>query len=117
MEKQVDAIFENLCNIELLGGIDASGHRCYGVRIRPYGKGADTQTMVLGKGSTLEEAIQDGHDKAKAGRFERLDWAKRPWAVGQATTGWGPRERPQFAQESATGRAKRRWEATEGDNT
>lgn len=112
MEKYVDAITENLCNIELLAGHDATGVRRYGVRIRPYGKGSDTQTMVLGVGTTLEGALKDGHDKAAAGRFERLDWAKRPWTVGTQATGWGPRERPQFDVESATGRAKRRWDST-----
>lgn len=82
--------FTNRVNVEVL--MDADGPESYhlGVRLRPYGNSQSRGYMVLGRGDTLQSALGDAVAKANAGRWEELDWAKRPWPKA-AKGGWSVR--------------------------
>lgn len=75
------------CNVEFFFGYDGAGDALFGVRLRPYGKSAPKDRMVLGGGYTAEEALTVAVGKARQGRWELLDWAARPWEVKQRGEG------------------------------
>lgn len=79
----------NFCNVEFLFDFSGDGDVHYGVRLRPYGRRAPRDKMVLGAGWTAEEALAQAVGKAKAGRWEKLDWALRPWGTEEAANGAG----------------------------
>lgn len=58
-----------------------------GCRVRPYGKNADKNSMILGYGPTIEDALEDVYNHAVDGRWEPLDWAARPWGQPEANPG------------------------------
>lgn len=80
---------KNWCNVEFLFDFTGDGDVCFGVRLRPYGRRAPRNKMVLGKGWTAQEALQEAVDKAKEGRWETLDWASRPWPTKESNDGQG----------------------------
>lgn len=51
-----------------------------GIRLRTFGRSLPKNRMVLGSGDTFAEALEVACDKARAGRWEPLDWSARPWA-------------------------------------
>lgn len=66
-------------NIEVLPHWADEELQGLGVRLRPYGKSFPKDIMVLGYGPTLEEALEACYDRARENRWEKLDWAARPW--------------------------------------
>lgn len=92
MSEQAQEVLRQRLNIDLLPHVVDGNIQGVGIRVRPYGKGANTDVMVLGYGPTVEEALEDVFYKAHDGRWERLDWAARPWGGPQPTTSpgiWG----------------------------
>jgi len=88
MDELLKACAENLVNVEFVFDFDGNGACLFGVRLRPYGKRAPKNKMVLGGGRTSLEALQQAVDKARANRWENIDWSARPWLVDQpAATG------------------------------
>ena len=86
VEDYIAAFTRNRCNVEpLFLPSDESGDIVFGVRIRPWGDKLRGK-MVLGSGDTLLQALESAWQKAGAGRWEPLDWAKRPWAA--PSEGW-----------------------------
>lgn len=78
----------NLCNVEVFtdGSTDPS-YVQFGVRLRPWDR-HNKGKMVIGGGQTVEEAFISAARKAQEGRWEPLDFAKRPWAVAGTQPGW-----------------------------
>ena len=70
---------KNAMNVEFLYGMDATGDVLFGFRLRPFGRRYPKNKMVLGSGFTAESALREAVEKAKAGRWESIDWAARPW--------------------------------------
>lgn len=87
-EQMVAMLNENQCNIEVLykPGVGTSP-AVVGVRIRPW-DAKNRGYMILGKGETVNAALREAIGKAQAGRWETLDWAKRPWAVDSRRGAW-----------------------------
>jgi hypothetical protein len=90
-DEMIEVLMQKL-NIDLLPHITDGNLVGIGIRVRPYGKGANTGVMLLGYGATIDEALEDIYAKAHEGRWERLDWAARPWptdAYASATGVYG----------------------------
>jgi len=83
MSEQAEAVMLERLNIDLLPHVEDDALVGIGVRVRPYGKGANTDAMLLGYGADVESALEDIYAKAHAGRWERLDWAARPWSAAR----------------------------------
>lgn len=79
MNDKIQEVLRQRLNLELLPHIQDDVVVGIGVRARPYGKGVNADSMLLGYGPTVDKALEDIHAKAHAGRWERLDWAARPW--------------------------------------
>jgi hypothetical protein len=71
----------NAVNVEFLFDFADSGDLIFGCRLRPYGRRAPKNKMALGGGYTVLEAVCQAIEKAKAQRWETLDWSARPWAT------------------------------------
>lgn len=67
------------CNIEVLAHVIDGEVVELGVRLRAYRKDWPPGIMVLGQGLSFAEAMRDAIEKATSYRWEKLDWAKRPW--------------------------------------
>lgn len=78
MEQAVVKATQNKANVELLCDVRQDGIVEYGVRLRFWSKDLKNQ-MVLGEGDTFLSAMENAMAKARAGRLEPLDFAKRPW--------------------------------------
>jgi hypothetical protein len=78
-EAQVFDLIRTGIAVELLAGVDADGTAQVGVRLRTFGKNLPKDKMVLSGGETIEEALEEACGKAANERWERLDWAARPW--------------------------------------
>lgn len=79
MEDMVADLVGSGISVELLVGSAIRGGTVYGIRLRTFGKLLPKNRMVLAHGETFTEALIDAISKAEAGRWENLDWAKRPW--------------------------------------
>ena len=80
-----------MCNTDILvKPATVDDDPMFGVRIRPWDK-QNNGKMIIAGGETLEEAIRAGYDKCRAGRWEGLDFAKRPWSVSRPSGApdWG----------------------------
>jgi hypothetical protein len=84
--QKAQVVMKQRLNIDLLPHVEDGNLVGCGVRVRPYGKGARTDSMLLGYGTSVEAALEDIFDKAHAGRWEPLDWAARPWTTATANT-------------------------------
>lgn len=84
MEDDVWELFNAGIAVDLL--VPTSRDTCtdVGIRLRPYSKRLPAHRMVLGAGPTFIEALEDALVKAKAGRWESLNWSARPWGVSAA---------------------------------
>lgn len=84
MENIVFDLFNAGIAVELL----VPGRDCectdVGVRLRPYAKRLPNNRMILGAAPTFMEALIIAVEKAEDGRWESLDWSKRPWTTGKS---------------------------------
>jgi hypothetical protein len=87
MEEKLSALFQSRVNIELFFTFDTAGDAVYGVRVRPWANSPKSHLMVLAAGPTVEDALVHAYDKAAAGRWEKLDWAARPWGSASGAEG------------------------------
>jgi hypothetical protein len=55
----------------------------FGVRLRTFGRNTPKDKMVLAEGGTFDEALDIAVERAIARAWVKLDWAERPWAVGE----------------------------------
>lgn len=87
MEELLIEATEARCNVDLL--CDPAGMDTWniGVRLRPWKNSRGGGDMILGVGDTVKEALENAVSKARNGRWETLDWAKRPWA-SQRGSSW-----------------------------
>lgn len=76
------------CNVDLGGQMFGVNEWLFFVRLRPWSNKQGSSSMAMGSGETVTEAMTDAVAKARAGRWERLDYAKRPWET-QTTASWG----------------------------
>lgn len=67
-------------NIDVLPHLVNDQVEGIGVRVRPYGKDYPKDIMLLGYGEDFLDALEEVAQGAATGRWERLDWAARPWA-------------------------------------
>lgn len=65
--------------VELLTGSGEGETYYIGIRLRTFGKRLPANRMILAAGLTFEEALDEAISKAKAKRWESLDWGSRPW--------------------------------------
>jgi len=67
--------------VEMLVRSNADDTYNVGIRLRTYGKNLPRDKMVLADGDSFGSALDSALEKAKARRWEKLDWAARPWTV------------------------------------
>ena len=77
-------------NVDLLSGYDRDNVYRFGVRLRTFGKNTPKDLMVLSVGETFTDAVNNAVAKAQAGRWEKIDWAARPWDVRTAYSSASP---------------------------
>lgn len=79
-------------NIDVLPNFQRGEYQGLGVRVRPYGRDYPKEIMVMGYGADFDEALTEAYHLAAEDRWEKLDWAARPWgAASTASTGaFGP---------------------------
>jgi hypothetical protein len=88
IEEMLRLCSQEKCNVEYIGYLEPTGLMpVYAVRLRPFANKAQKDNMVLGKGETFADALQDAVKRAEQGRWEPLDWAKRPWETRPVTLG------------------------------
>ena len=88
MEELIIEAQDGKANVDLLCDGDEANGYTFGVRLRPWSNTTTAGRMVLGQGDTVQGAIECAVQKAREGRWERLDWAKRPWTVKRTSSGW-----------------------------
>lgn len=81
MEALTKELMRSGIGVELLVPTEGDNLPSVGIRLRPFGKGLNPDLMLLGIGLTFAEALDDAVGKSKAGRWEPLDWAARPWVT------------------------------------
>jgi len=90
MKQTVQVVLRARVNIDVLPNVNGDSIVGIGVRLRPYGKQAAKDVMILGYGPTFEQALEDCHAKAIANRWESLSWSARPWASDPTETADDP---------------------------
>lgn len=73
--------------VELLVQTGSKEEYQVGIRLRTFGKQLPRDRMILAGGHTFREALEEAVEKARARRWEQLDWGARPWQV--ANKEWG----------------------------
>jgi hypothetical protein len=84
MEPAVKDLVQSGIAVDLLVPSVNDENEQVGVRLRTFAKSLPKNKMVLGKGKTFVEALDDAYTKAAARRWEPLEWAARPWPVKSA---------------------------------
>lgn len=81
MEPIIRELIQSGVAVDLLVPSVRDDNEQVGVRLRTMGKNLPKDRMVLGEGTTFMEALNEAVARAGERRWERLDWAARPWAV------------------------------------
>lgn len=76
------------CNVDVLCTEAGPNTYVFGIRIRPYTKDGKGRMVLGGSATTLQDALEQAVLKARAGRWEPLDWAKRPWETRPSVEEW-----------------------------
>lgn len=90
MKPEVQAVLTARVNIDILPQVVNNQVVGIGLRLRPYGKQAVKDVMILAYGATFDKACEDAYEKAYANRWESLSWAARPWASDDPPEGINP---------------------------
>jgi len=81
MKPEMQAVLTARVNIDILPHVVNNQVVGIGLRLRPYGKNAVKDVMILAYGVTFEKACEACYEKAQGNRWESLSWAARPWAT------------------------------------
>jgi len=88
MDENIQRCTAKRCNIDVLCEEVGPDTFVYGARLRPWSRDGRGRMVLGASSSSWAQALDQAVAKAAEGRWEVLDWAKRPWAQKAAQDAW-----------------------------
>ena len=79
----------NRVNVAIVTGFDDTGEFQMGVRLTPWKQDTRSPRMILARADSLLGALDVAASIARTGKWEKLDYASRPWKQSSVVARWG----------------------------